>query len=58
MNCIAGPCATYPGGEIWTDRPFVEGVVLIDGAAGWNDPIIGEGLSIARRGALDRIRRA
>jgi 2-polyprenyl-6-methoxyphenol hydroxylase-like FAD-dependent oxidoreductase len=45
----AGPCATYPGDDTWTDAPFAPGVVLIGDAAGYNDPIIGQGLSIAMR---------
>jgi 2-polyprenyl-6-methoxyphenol hydroxylase-like FAD-dependent oxidoreductase len=47
----AGPCATYPGDDTWTDSPFVDGVVLIGDAAGHNDPVIGQGLSIAVRDA-------
>jgi 2-polyprenyl-6-methoxyphenol hydroxylase-like FAD-dependent oxidoreductase len=47
----AGPCATYPGDDTWTDAPFGPGVVLIGDAAGHNDPIIGQGLSIAMRDA-------
>ena len=47
----AGPCATYPGDDTWTDTPFADGVVLIGDAAGHNDPIIGQGLSIALRDA-------
>jgi 2-polyprenyl-6-methoxyphenol hydroxylase-like FAD-dependent oxidoreductase len=47
----AGPCATYPGDDTWTETPFADGVVLIGDAAGHNDPIIGEGLSIAMRDA-------
>ena len=47
----AGPCAAYPGDDTWTDAPFAEGVVLIGDAAGHNDPIIGQGLSIALRDA-------
>jgi len=47
----AGPCATYPGDDTWTDAPFAPGVVLIGDAAGYNDPIIGQGLSIAMRDA-------
>lgn len=43
------PCASYPNEDAWTDAPFVEGVVLIGDAAGWNDPIIGQGLSITLR---------
>ncbi len=45
----AGPCATYPMNDTWSDAPFTHGVVLIGDAAGWNDPIIGQGLSIAMR---------
>ncbi len=45
----AGPCATYPGDDTWTDTPFADGVVLIGDAAGHNDPIVGQGLSIAMR---------
>lgn len=47
----AGPCATYPGDDTWTARPYGEGVVLIGDAAGHNDPVIGQGLSIAMRDA-------
>jgi 2-polyprenyl-6-methoxyphenol hydroxylase-like FAD-dependent oxidoreductase len=47
----AGPCATYPGDDTWTDAPCADGVVLIGDAAGHNDPIIGQGLSIAMRDA-------
>jgi menaquinone-9 beta-reductase len=47
----AGPCATYPGDDTWTAAPYADGVVLIGDAAGYNDPIIGEGLSIAMRDA-------
>lgn len=47
----AGPCATFPGDDTWTDCPFAEGVVLIGDAAGHNDPIIGQGLAIALRDA-------
>ena len=47
----AGPCATYAGDDTWTDAPFADGVVLIGDAAGYNDPIIGQGLSIALRDA-------
>jgi 2-polyprenyl-6-methoxyphenol hydroxylase-like FAD-dependent oxidoreductase len=45
----AGPCASHPFAETWTDRPYVPGVVLVGDAAGYNDPIIGQGLSIAIR---------
>jgi len=47
----AGPCATYAGDDTWTDAPYADGVVLVGDAAGHNDPIIGQGLSIALRDA-------
>jgi 2-polyprenyl-6-methoxyphenol hydroxylase-like FAD-dependent oxidoreductase len=47
----AGPCATYPGDDTWTAEPYSEGVVLIGDAAGYNDPLIGQGLSISMRDA-------
>lgn len=45
----AGPCSFYPLNDSWTERPYGEGGVLVGDAAGWNDPIIGQGLSIALR---------
>jgi 2-polyprenyl-6-methoxyphenol hydroxylase-like FAD-dependent oxidoreductase len=47
----AGPAAFYPWNDSWTDTPCAPGVVLIGDAAGWSDPIIGQGLSIALRDA-------
>ena len=47
----AGPCAFYPMNDSWTEQPYAPGAVLIGDAAGWNDPIIGQGLSIALRDA-------
>jgi menaquinone-9 beta-reductase len=47
----AGPVATYPGDDTWTAAPYTNGVLLIGDAAGHNDPIIGQGLSIALRDA-------
>jgi 2-polyprenyl-6-methoxyphenol hydroxylase-like FAD-dependent oxidoreductase len=44
-----GPCATMGGEDTWTEVPFVEGIVLIGDAGGYNDPIIGQGLSLALR---------
>ena len=46
----AGPCAFFPMTDAWVD-PCAPGVVLVGDAAGWNDPIIGQGLSIALRDA-------
>lgn len=48
---VAGPLATYPGDDSWTEEPFVDGVVLIGDAAGYNNPLIGQGLSISMRDA-------
>lgn len=45
----AGPCHSYPNEDTWTDPPLAPGVVLVGDAAGHNDPIIGQGLSIALR---------
>ena len=45
----AGPCHSYPNEDTWTDAVARPGVVLIGDAAGSNDPIIGEGLSITLR---------
>jgi 2-polyprenyl-6-methoxyphenol hydroxylase-like FAD-dependent oxidoreductase len=45
----SGPCNSYGNEDTWTDVPYVTGVVLIGDAAGHNDPIIGQGLSIAYR---------
>lgn len=47
----AGPCSSYPMNDSWCDRIAVDGAVLVGDAAGWNDPIIGQGLSIAMRDA-------
>jgi menaquinone-9 beta-reductase len=46
---VAGPCAAYPGDDTWTDEPFAAGVILVGDAAGYSDPTIGQGLSIAMR---------
>ena len=46
-----GPCATFPGDDTWTEAPVATGVVLIGDAAGYNDPIMGQGLAIALRDA-------
>jgi 2-polyprenyl-6-methoxyphenol hydroxylase-like FAD-dependent oxidoreductase len=45
----AGPCFSYGNEDTWTDAPYTEGIVLIGDAAGHNDPIIGQGLSITYR---------
>jgi 2-polyprenyl-6-methoxyphenol hydroxylase-like FAD-dependent oxidoreductase len=45
----AGPCLGAPFGESRTDAPYAAGVVLVGDAGGYNDPIIGQGLSLAVR---------
>ncbi len=45
----AGPLYSYINADSWTDEPYAPGVVLVGDAAGWNDPIIGLGLSITYR---------
>jgi 2-polyprenyl-6-methoxyphenol hydroxylase-like FAD-dependent oxidoreductase len=48
----AGPAGGAPMTDSWTTAPpVVPGAVLVGDAAGWNDPIIGQGLSIALRDA-------
>jgi 2-polyprenyl-6-methoxyphenol hydroxylase-like FAD-dependent oxidoreductase len=44
-----GPCLVYPNNDTWLDVPLADGVVLIGDAAGRNDPITGQGLSITHR---------
>jgi 2-polyprenyl-6-methoxyphenol hydroxylase-like FAD-dependent oxidoreductase len=45
----AGPCNSYPNEDTWTDTVCAPGVLLLGDAAGSNDPIIGQGLSITLR---------
>ena len=45
------PCAFFPMDDSWCDTIAVPGAVLIGDAAGWSDPVIGQGLSIALRDA-------
>lgn len=45
----ASHCFVYPNNDTWAEEPFVPGVVAIGDAAGHNDPIIGQGLSISHR---------
>jgi 2-polyprenyl-6-methoxyphenol hydroxylase-like FAD-dependent oxidoreductase len=45
----AGPCRSYANQDSWIDEPFAAGVVLVGDAAGYNDPISGQGLSITLR---------
>lgn len=45
----AGPLFSFVNSDSWTDAPYADGMVLVGDAAGWNDPIIGLGLSITYR---------
>lgn len=45
----AGPCATFPCSDTWVGTPVVEGIALIGDAAGYNNFLIGQGLSMALR---------
>ena len=38
---------THASVDTWTDGPFAPGVVLVGDSAGYNDPIVGQGLSLA-----------
>jgi len=53
LGSPAGPCATMSGEDTWSDRPFTDGVVLIGDAAGYNDPVSGQGLSLGMRDVRD-----
>jgi 2-polyprenyl-6-methoxyphenol hydroxylase-like FAD-dependent oxidoreductase len=44
-----GPFHSYSNEDHWVEQPATPGVVLIGDAAGYNDPLIGQGLSITFR---------
>ena len=46
-----GPCRAYPSQFAELERPCCEGAVLIGDAAGFTDPILGQGLSVTLRDA-------
>ena len=45
----AGPCATFSGEQTWCNKPYADGVVLLGDAGGYDDPVDGQGLSLAMR---------
>jgi menaquinone-9 beta-reductase len=45
----AGPCATFGGEQTWCEEPYADGVVLLGDAGGYDDPVDGQGLSLALR---------
>lgn len=48
---VAGPIASFPMTDSWTEDPVLPGVVLAGDAAGWSNPITGQGLAVALRDA-------
>ena len=48
-----GPLATHTSVDTWTVTPFAPGMVLVGDSAGYNDPIIGQGLSLAMADVRD-----
>ncbi len=46
-----GPCKAYPSQCAHLARPYTAGAVLIGDAAGFSDPILGQGLSVTLRDA-------
>lgn len=49
----AGPCATFPGTDSRARVPLAEGVVLIGDAAGFENPLRGQGLAMALQDVHD-----
>jgi 2-polyprenyl-6-methoxyphenol hydroxylase-like FAD-dependent oxidoreductase len=50
---VAGPCATFPGEDSRADSALGEGVALIGDAAGYENPLQGQGLSMALQDVCD-----
>lgn len=49
----AGPCATFTAEDSRAPQPLAEGVVLIGDAAGYENPLQGQGLSMALQDVSD-----
>jgi 2-polyprenyl-6-methoxyphenol hydroxylase-like FAD-dependent oxidoreductase len=49
----AGPCGTFPGEDTRAELPAVDGLALIGDAAGYENPLQGQGLSMAFQDALE-----
>jgi menaquinone-9 beta-reductase len=43
----AGPCATFSCEHTWCEKPYADGTVLVGDAGGYDDPVDGQGLSLA-----------
>src|SRR5262249_6571761 len=48
-----GPCGTFRGEDSRTESPLGDGVVLIGDAAGYENPLQGQGLALALQDACD-----
>jgi 2-polyprenyl-6-methoxyphenol hydroxylase-like FAD-dependent oxidoreductase len=48
-----GPCATFPLNSAFVEEAVQDGLLLIGDAAGWVDPLIGQGLAMAMRDARE-----
>ena len=48
---IAGPLASFEGGDMWVNHPYRDAVALLGDAASTSDPTFGQGLSLALRDA-------
>jgi menaquinone-9 beta-reductase len=49
----AGPCGTFVGEDSRSESPLGEGIVLIGDAAGYENPLQGQGLSMALQDVCD-----
>jgi len=49
----AGPCATFPGEDSRAPFPIADGVVLVGDAAGYENPLQGQGLSMTMQDVHD-----
>jgi 2-polyprenyl-6-methoxyphenol hydroxylase-like FAD-dependent oxidoreductase len=49
----AGPCATFPGEDSRASHPIADGIVLIGDAAGYENPLEGQGLSMGLQDVHD-----
>jgi 2-polyprenyl-6-methoxyphenol hydroxylase-like FAD-dependent oxidoreductase len=49
----AGPCGTFPGEDSRVSHPLGDGLVLIGDAAGYENPLQGQGLSMALQDVYD-----
>ncbi len=48
---VAGPIGTFPCGDSWVGSPVLDGFALVGDAGGYNNVLIGQGLSLALRDA-------